>query len=415
MTRDIVEKINKLLENELITEEEAKELIDSIDVNSEFDEERKELSKEAIKDIFEKPYVRKGQRTREVIKKVETTVKLTTKEAGEALRKGGEELGKSVLYLGKEVSKGVNKLTDELKNIKAGMNTTVENKDITHTLDSTNEISIECEDVSSMSIDYSRKNRTTFKLSQNKIEVKQVDGKDFKLNIDTENIAVPLVIEKVAGVLKLRIVNSNELIKQLNENVKLTITMPKHFNELNFKVLSNDVNFSNEVNVEKIDISAATGKIDFETINCETLKINSVSGSVTGKEFNGNLKLKTVSSDLTLRKCTGNCKVNLVSGNVLIKEMNGDAKIKTVNGDVAVINLKLDDLMEVNSVSGNIIVTPAKDKKYNYKLQSNIGNVRCVYLDNLVKKTDKTFLSEVEGDTYPTVKCNTASGWVSVE
>ncbi len=407
MNKKLTEKINYLLEINVLTEEEASQLLSNVEINDEFDDERKQFAKEAISDICTKPNPSKSKRS-QVFKKFENAVKNT--------------------------KKGLANSVGKVAKVGQGINSGIEKGEITDHITTEKKIEIDCKDVKAISFDYSKKTRATFVFSKHNMIINQSNKDALTLEIDEEKVSLPIVVEKVDNELKIRLVSTSNKENRLSDEANLSITLPKKLEKLAISKKDNNIEFKDELNVNEINLSSSDGEIKFNTlkcsdmdinsvagevrfdlIECNNMVINSVSGNFIGKVLAGDLKFKGTGSDITIGKYEGSCKVNLVNGNILIKDLSGDAKIKTISGCAAITNMRLDNLLEFNSVSGNIALSPADKMKYNYRLTSNIGKVECNYEENVTKKTSKQFISEFQKDNFPNVKCSVTSGWISVK
>ena len=105
-----------------------------------------------------------------------------------------------------------------------------------------------------------------------------------------------------------------------------------------------------------------------------SLKLNSVSCTVSADGFEGSCDVNTVSGDISLRNLKGAMRIHTISGDADGDRISGSLDMETVSGDVTLRDSTL-SMIKANTVSGSLqIRTPLKDGPYNFKSVS--GNVR---------------------------------------
>jgi DUF4097 and DUF4098 domain-containing protein YvlB len=152
-----------------------------------------------------------------------------------------------------------------------------------------------------------------------------------------------------------------------------------------FGIVSNSETFGEKLKLyipKKTNLYISTVSGDSEIKNLSgKLKIKSVSGDINIENIDGEIDLYTISGDLELKNVDGDFKLNSKSGDIslinvkdigFIKTYSGDVNLKdcevkklyisSFSGDQTFYNLKINDTIEIKTISGDInIKTDTKD------------------------------------------------------
>ena len=90
-------------------------------------------------------------------------------------------------------------------------------------------------------------------------------------------------------------------------------------------------------------------------------RVETTSGNVEIRDFNGSLEVRTVSGDIAVTEARSSVKCRTISGDIYLKNISGDTELKTTSGEITVQDLA--GAFEAESVSGDL------------NLKNIIGNV----------------------------------------
>jgi lia operon protein LiaG len=126
---------------------------------------------------------------------------------------------------------------------------------------------------------------------------------------------------------------------------------------LKMETISADTNIS-DLKVDKFSFSAVSGDFKGESLFASDLRLNSISGDISLKEYKGDININNVSGDVVLEggRQNDNIEVVTVSGDVYIEQKDpSNINIRTISGGVE-INLSEDAqfYLKATTVSGDI-------------------------------------------------------------
>ena len=139
---------------------------------------------------------------------------------------------------------------------------------------------------------------------------------------------------------------------------KLDVYIPEDSIEiLKIETVSSDTSVSN-LKVDKFSFSAVSGDFKGESLFASDLRLNSISGDISLKEYKGDININNVSGDVVLEggRQNDNIEAVTVSGEVYIEQEDpSNMNIRTISGGVE-INLSEDArfYLKVTTVSGDI-------------------------------------------------------------
>lgn len=105
---------------------------------------------------------------------------------------------------------------------------------------------------------------------------------------------------------------------------------------------------------KQYDLNAfsASGDIDLDSINTNDLKINTISGNITARDYKSGT-FESVSGDISIENI-GFIKAKTVSGEIDINEVSEKADLSTTSGDIEINILNIKQNSKINTVSGNV-------------------------------------------------------------
>jgi hypothetical protein len=148
-----------------------------------------------------------------------------------------------------------------------------------------------------------------------------------------------------------------------------------------------------------------------------SVKINSVSGSVSLEEIGGSVKVNVVSGNVAVSKADRGVDCETASGKVTIEDVSGDAYLKTLSGKISVERIRGSieanvvsgsiEMREVSearvvkgeTVSGSVIYEGEIDPEGRYYLVTHSGRVEMmVPADSAFELEANTFSGRIESD-----------------
>ncbi|MGB9749811.1 MAG: DUF4097 family beta strand repeat-containing protein [Caldisericia bacterium] len=214
------------------------------------------------------------------------------------------------------------------------------------------------------------------------------------------------------------------IIKSKNRGVHINVFGFKIGDEITTENLKIVVPSNSNVIVNDI-----TGDIEVKNIK-GNLKIKTVSGDIELKDIQGDVDCYTLSGDISIENLNGNFKINSKSGDIfandiedggIIKTYSGDIRIKygnferlllsTFSGDQRLENIKINDLMEIHTISGDINLSIlTKDLKIEVDTKSGEGSIEH---EGKITKVNKGEVKIGEGDKILRIK--TLSGDINID
>ena len=139
---------------------------------------------------------------------------------------------------------------------------------------------------------------------------------------------------------------------------KLDIYIPEDSIEvLKADTISSDTSVNN-LKVDEFDLATVSGDFKGESLFASDLRLNSISGDISLKEYKGDININNVSGDVVLEggRQNDNIEVVTVSGDIYVEqEDSSNMNIRTTSGDIE-INLSEDAqfYLKATTVSGDI-------------------------------------------------------------
>ncbi|MFV0596602.1 DUF4097 family beta strand repeat-containing protein [Shewanella sp.] len=180
------------------------------------------------------------------------------------------------------------------------------------------------------------------------------------------------------------------VFEQKGNNLNIEDKMPRHYNggDNNGSKLTIKVPKTVKLNADTISanlqISQTQGELD----------LNTVSGNITAEALDGNPTLHTVSGDIITKGLAGKVMLDTVSGEIKDTQSKGEIKYRLVSGDLN--SQTLADKVKVEQVSGEIKADFNAVKEVNVRTVSGDTQV------SLAKSFDKANLESVSGDIIVT-------------
>lgn len=201
------------------------------------------------------------------------------------------------------------------------------------------------------------------------------DRDDIKVHFEgaiasSNKIAMPeLIAKNINNTLLIEVKHKSIInIGSFSSTIKVYVYIPKNYSkDIDVKTVSGDIDLGYINNIENANIKSVSGDIKAEALYSKKTKLKNTSGDMKVEDFKGELNSDTVSGDLYIN-------VNKLEDDINIKSISGSAKIdlpndsnfyfksKSVSGDI--------DCEFPISIEGNI-----SDKTINGKVGSGKNKI----------------------------------------
>ena len=120
-----------------------------------------------------------------------------------------------------------------------------------------------------------------------------------------------------------------------------------------------------------------SGDIHLEKIK-GNIELKTTSGELAVQDLTGSFEAESVSGDMELRKITGNTDVKTTSGEISIQVLEGSFEAESVSGDIDLESFSRAEEIEIETVSGDISLEGILLPNGSYTLDSHSGTIRLV-------------------------------------
>lgn len=180
----------------------------------------------------------------------------------------------------------------------------------------------------------------------------------------------------------------------------------------NVRVASADKDFEPYIDVDESSSSLALAEKISNGLNSV-----SYSGSVkldiyVPKSYSENIKLNTASGSVEVKNFEGSCDINTASGEINAENCGGDFAVNTASGHISYSkNSVLNNKLNLNSVSGAINVSIPKNSEFSLKARTVSGKIKCDFPIVL----DGKGLEGTVGSGKNSISVNTVSGSITIK
>jgi len=148
-----------------------------------------------------------------------------------------------------------------------------------------------------------------------------------------------------------------------------------------------------------LDVSVVSAEVDVEGMRGAQVELESVSGGIDARALDSRrLKLTTVSGDIDLQAVSADTRIESVSGELRLGgELSGDLRIESVSGDVALeSNAALSEL-DLEVVSGDVMLRHGLAANAQIRVESLSGDVHLKWPGNTSAELEvQTFSGDIE-------------------
>lgn len=276
---------------------------------------------------------------------------------------------------------------------------------------------LETSDIQAIDIDLSNTGIGVIFLSSNSNKI--VINEYYSVNVDNEKYA-SIGIQNGNLKIKQQLVKNklwNWGINRTNGYVEIYVPADvyKNLQQLNVSTTSGKVQ-GNYIVAEDIDISTVSGKIEISSLTGSDCKLDTVSGKITVENMIGDLRANTVSGKQTIDSMDGNVECDTVSGKIGVGEATGGVRVSTVSGKVEIDIKELGGNIDINTTSGSVYIDLPKESSFKFSADSISGNISTFFDNELSFGKSKHKANGTVGES-PNYKINidTTSGKISVQ
>jgi DUF4097 and DUF4098 domain-containing protein YvlB len=156
-----------------------------------------------------------------------------------------------------------------------------------------------------------------------------------------------------------------------NRSVSIRVTAPPGTN-VDGSVASMDI-CTRGADLGRVNLTTASGNIDMGSV--ENLSVRTASGDVKIDLCRVNCEISSASGDVRAHKIDGDFLASTASGDIAADRVEGRTEAKSASGDVR-LNACWGSQIEVNSMSGDVVVGIPAGTKVEAQLDSLSGDVR---------------------------------------
>jgi DUF4097 and DUF4098 domain-containing protein YvlB len=155
---------------------------------------------------------------------------------------------------------------------------------------------------------------------------------------------------------------------------KLTIKIPEN-SKLNFSGVSTNVDVNNIL--QRAEIKSVSGEIKANNLATNVV-LSAVSGNINSTKLQGKISLESVSGNIIDKQSAGRLNIESVSGDIKSLSSATEVSANAVSGEIT-LNLEAIDVLELNTVSGDIDVHLSLNKNGTVDASSVSGNIRSYF------------------------------------
>jgi DUF4097 and DUF4098 domain-containing protein YvlB len=145
-------------------------------------------------------------------------------------------------------------------------------------------------------------------------------------------------------------------------------------------------------------VETVSGRVKAREIG-GSLDIRTVSGEIEVVTAKNGVKCKTVNGSIYLEGIAGNADLKTTSGKIAVKGIKGSVKADTVSGSIELEALSHAEEVELESISGSIILRGELSPGGIYELNSHSGNIKMsIPSDSNFELRVETFSGDIQCD-----------------
>lgn len=201
----------------------------------------------------------------------------------------------------------------------------------------------------------------------------------------------------------------------ITESEQIELKLPEGFQgQIYAETFSGDIYLLGLWDIKNLQMKTKSGDISIGCVRAEHMLLECVSGDIDVEQAAGDLQLYTTSGDIYLKDGKGNLHGETVSGDINAAGLVAKTILGSKSGDIEAEFVKITDVVEMKSISGDIEVAIAKGNCYTVAAKAVSGDVN-VHLDdaNIVSNSGHSCQARVgqnDADNSPLVQISTVSG-----
>ncbi|NQT67008.1 MAG: DUF4097 family beta strand repeat protein [Actinobacteria bacterium] len=171
-----------------------------------------------------------------------------------------------------------------------------------------------------------------------------------------------------------------------------------------------------EDSIEVLKIETVSADTNISDLKVDKFNLNAVSGDFKGESlFAGDLKIHTISGDISLKDYTGNIDFNTVSGDAVLGggSQNDNIKVVTVSGEVC-IEQEDSSNMNISSISGDVEIDLSEDAWFYLKASTLSGDIENRFPIKIIS-SGRRDLEGIVGSDEKEITIRTTSGDIDVD
>lgn len=177
-------------------------------------------------------------------------------------------------------------------------------------------------------------------------------------------------------------------VKKEGNTLRINTKFPKRI----FKSVKVSVHYSLMIPPKaSIKVKSVSGSITLEEIG-GTVKVNAVSGNIEVMDAKEGVDCQTVSGHLMIQDVKGDAELKTVSGKITLERIQGSIEAETVSGGIELREVSKAKVVKVKVLSGRIIYEGEISPDGEYRLKSFSGRVE------IIIPSDSAF--DLEADTF---------------
>lgn len=171
-----------------------------------------------------------------------------------------------------------------------------------------------------------------------------------------------------------------------------------------------------EDSIEVLKIATVSADTGVSDLKVDKFSLNAVSGDFKGESlFAGDLKIASISGDTSLKEYTGDIDANNVSGDVVLEDgsQNDNIKIVTISGEVY-IEQEDSSNMNIRTISGGVEINLSEDAQFYLKATTTSGNIETRFPIKMIS-SGRRDLEGIVGSDEKEINVSTISGDIDVD
>ena len=200
------------------------------------------------------------------------------------------------------------------------------------------------------------------------------------------------------------------------DELRIEILQPKTF-FIGFNIWRTKLDvYIPESSIEALKIETVSSDTSVSNLKVDKFSFGAVSGDFKGESlFASDLKINSISGDISLRDYTGNINVDVVSGDIALVDgsQNDNIEVVKVSGDVY-IEQEDSSNMNISSTSGDIEINLSEDAQFYLKAKAISGHIENRFPIKIIS-SGRRELEGIVGSDEKEIIVSTTSGDIDID